>query len=384
MNSDTSGHVWPWSRGRNPLPKPATGAPSAAGEANEVDQALDLIAHMLRLIGSVPIGPDDAGVAAVRTLCEAWAQHVLSLTPPPDAPAAAPGRRKWASLRQFVELQRHAEQEQAARTLADVRQAVLTIAGAVRGSLVQERSDSRRLDSVVQRLQSAALGTSLDQLRDEVLGAAGELHEMARQRDERQLHLNERISELSSEIQVLSSQVQDLTELSIKDTLTGLLNRAGFDAAIRRTLLHSVPSGQPVSLALIDLDDLKWINDRHGHGVGDRALRALAESLQTICRGSDELARIGGDEFAVILPNATTKQAEHVAERFLHELWSRNLPVEEGVVRVSASIGVAEARQTDGPRSWMDRADQWLYRAKGMGKNRVLGEAAAATLEPPV
>jgi diguanylate cyclase (GGDEF)-like protein len=149
-------------------------------------------------------------------------------------------------------------------------------------------------------------------------------------------------------------------------------------------LLHTVPSGQPVSLALIDLDDLKWINDHHGHGVGDKALRALAESLQTICRGSDELARIGGDEFAVILPNATTKQAEHVAERFLHELWTRNLPIEEGVVHVSASIGVAEARQTDGPRSWMDRADQWLYRAKGMGKNRVLGEAAAAALEPPV
>jgi diguanylate cyclase (GGDEF)-like protein len=383
LNPNPSERAWPWSRGGNPSRKPASNAPVHGGGANEVDQALDLIAHMLRLIGRVPIGPDDARVAAVRVLCEAWAQHVLTLTPPPDAPASAPLHRTWGSLRQFVEVQRHAEQEHAARGLAELQQAVLNNAGAVRGTLAQERSDSRRLEVVVERLRSAALGTSLELLQDEVRASAGELQEMARERDERQQQLTERISELSTEIQVLSSQVHELTDLSIRDTLTGLLNRAGFDAAIRRTLLQVVPTGQPVSLALVDLDDLKWINDQYGHGVGDRALRALAESLQTICRASDELARIGGDEFAIILPNATTMQAEHVAERFLHELWSRNLPVEEGVVHVSASIGVAEARQTDGPRSWMDRADQWLYRAKGMGKNRVIGEATAGGSSSP-
>jgi diguanylate cyclase len=375
VNRNPSGRRWPWLRGSGRTPPDQADVVRLPEGADDVDQALDLIAHILRLMGGVPIVLDDPDVASMRAAYEAWARHMLSLTPPPGGSETQPRHRAWGALRQFVDVRRHAEQERAAQGLADLRQAVLTIAGAVRGSLAQEESAGNRLEVVIERLQSAAVDAPIERLREEAHSAANELVKLAGERVERQQQLGERVNELSQEVQLLSTRLEQLQEISTRDSLTGLLNRAGFDTAIRRALLQIVPTGQRISLALIDLDDLKWINDHHGHGVGDAAIRALADSLRTICRGTDELARIGGDEFAAILPNADPAQAANVAQRFLHELWNRNLPVEDGVVRVSASVGIAEALRTDGPRTWMDRADQRLYRAKSMGKNRVLGEA---------
>jgi diguanylate cyclase len=129
-----------------------------------------------------------------------------------------------------------------------------------------------------------------------------------------------------------------------------------------------------MTLALVDLDDLKWVNDTHGHAAGDAAIGVISKSLRATFRATDVLARIGGDEFAVILADVGETIAAKVAERFLHELWTHNLPVDDGVIRVSASVGIAGVHSADGPRSWVDRADRRLYRAKGLGKNRVVTE----------
>ena len=348
--------------------------------AEDFDSALDLVARMLRLIGEVPVLPDQPNLDVLRHTCETWARHLLTGTPPPgDAPAQA-AHRAWNDVRKFLVSRRHAEQEMVATSLADLRQAVVVIAEAVGGSLVHERADTHALLKAVGTLQLVAADGSLEDLRNEVRRAADQLHNLAAERDARQKELSDRVTMLSDQVQILVEEVRQAQQVGTTDAMTGLLNRAGYEAATRRELL-ALRTGHLLSLALIDLDDLKWVNDQHGHAAGDAAIRALADSLRATCRTTDYLARIGGDEFAVILMDADAQAAERIVGRFLQELWSRNIPVSTGSepIRVSASVGIAQAGSTDDLQAWTERADRWMYQAKGMGKNRVMGDASPPT-----
>jgi diguanylate cyclase (GGDEF)-like protein len=349
-----------------------------AVNADNLDPALDLVARMLRLIGDVPVLPDQPHLDALRHTCESWARHVLTGTPPPGTTPVQGGYRAWKAIGEFLVLRRHADQEVVATSLADLRQAVVVIAEAVGGSLVHEHADTDALLKAVGTLQLVAADGSLEELRNEVRRAADQLHNLAAERDTRQRELSDRVSLLSDQVQILVEEVRQAQQVGTTDAMTGLLNRAGYEAATRRELA-SLRAGHPLSLALIDLDDLKWVNDQHGHAAGDAAIRALADSLRTTCRTTDYLARIGGDEFAVILIDADAPAAERIVGRFLQELWSRNIPVSTGSdpIRVSASVGIAQAAPTDDLQAWTERADRWMYQAKGMGKNRVLGDGSA-------
>ncbi|HLZ27141.1 MAG TPA: GGDEF domain-containing protein [Chloroflexota bacterium] len=354
-------------------PGPSTGA-------EDFTPALDLVARMLRLIGEVPVLPDQPNLDVLRQTCETWARHVLTGAWPPGHTAAQDGHRAWKAVGDFLVLRRHVEQELVATSLADLRQAVVVIAEAVGGSLVHEHADTDALLKAVSTLQLVAADGSLEELRNEVRRAADQLHNLAAERDTRQRELSDRVTLLSDQVQILVEEVRQAQQVGTTDAMTGLLNRAGYEAATRRELLSLRP-GHLLSLALIDLDDLKWVNDQHGHAAGDAAIRALADSLRATCRTTDYLARIGGDEFAVILKDADAHAADRIVGRFLQELWSRNIPVSSGSdpIRVSASVGIAQAGPIDDVQAWTERADRWMYQAKGMGKNRVMGDGS-----PPV
>jgi diguanylate cyclase (GGDEF)-like protein len=352
----------------------------SAAPGEDLGAALDLLARLLRLIGEVPVLPDQPELGSLRTTCEAWARHILTRSPAPGKTVVPREQRAWKGVTQFLVERRHAEQEMIATSLADLRQAVVVIADAVRGSLVHEHADTDALLDAVGSLQLVASDGSLEELRNEVRRAADQLQTLANDRDTRQQELSDRVAQLSDQVQILVDEVREAQHAGMTDALTGLLNRAGFEAAARRGLGFVLPTGHVLSLALIDLDDLKWVNDHHGHATGDAAIRALADSLQTTCRTTDQLARIGGDEFAAILIDADASAAERIVGRFLQELWSRNIPVTSGSepIRVSASVGIAQARETDTLQVWTERADRWMYQAKRMGKNRVLGDGSPA------
>ena len=286
--------------------------------------------------------------------------------------------RRWWPFAQPLEPARAPQQEEPlARSQAELQQAILTLAEAVRGSVARERSDAVALEELVERLRTAAARQPLEDLRRSARRTAEHLLRLAAQREQRQQALADYVTNLSRQVQGLTADLQPVCEAAT-DAATGLLDRAAFELAMRRALHEGVPSGRRSSLVLMDLDDLSWINHRHGQAIGDAAIRALADSLRTVCRATDVLARVGDDEFAAILLDVGARQAELVAQRVLHELCSRALGVERAVLRVSASAGVATAQATDSPGIWMERADHWLDRAKGLGKNRVLSEVSTA------
>ena len=152
------------------------------------------------------------------------------------------------------------------------------------------------------------------------------------------------------------------------DFLTGLRNRRYLELDLERELFRVARYGRPLSLIILDLDGFKAVNDTHGHEVGDRVLKALARCLEEHLRQSDRAVRLGGEEFAVLLPETGLPQALRLAERLRRAVAALKVPPVEGL---SASFGVAQAGPTDSPLSLLRRADEALYRAKRAGKNRV-------------
>ncbi len=177
----------------------------------------------------------------------------------------------------------------------------------------------------------------------------------------------------------VSTVIGQLERAADTDYLTGLLNRRAFDLEFHEQLSRARRSGLPLSLAIFDLDHFKQINDRHGHAEGDRVLRGFAALLERELRRGDTLARVGGEEFAVVLFGVGLREAVAFAERIGHELAAgaaRAGEADDGardpVGSLSTSAGVAEVSdQAPDPAALMLVADRALYAAKAAGRRRV-------------
>ncbi|WP_168878906.1 sensor domain-containing diguanylate cyclase [Rhizobium sp. P28RR-XV] len=176
-----------------------------------------------------------------------------------------------------------------------------------------------------------------------------------------------------------SDLLDDLRQERDVDILTKVLNRRGFEE--RSEILFRRVSKIPLSLVLCDLDHFKSINDTYGHQSGDDVLRRFGQMLINEVRGSDLVGRIGGEEFAVLMPDTSEAEAVAIAERIrsaaennLHQV----LPVKRAT---TASFGVIERRAGENLRQMMGRADKLLYTAKSAGRNRVARENFSATVD---
>jgi diguanylate cyclase (GGDEF)-like protein len=162
--------------------------------------------------------------------------------------------------------------------------------------------------------------------------------------------------------------------LSTIDNLTGLFNRTFFFAAVEREIARSARSGRGFCLLMMDLDELKQINDRHGHFFGDRVLRGVGEVIRSGGRRIDTAARYGGDEFVVLLPETDPTGAYVLAEKIRLGVAELRVDVAGSILQPSISIGVVSYPE-DGRTSdeLMITADSSMYRSKRAGKNRVTG-----------
>jgi diguanylate cyclase (GGDEF)-like protein len=171
--------------------------------------------------------------------------------------------------------------------------------------------------------------------------------------------------------QSLSARSETLKHAALTDPLTGMHNRRYFDEALEAYLQEFGRIDRPVGLMVFDLDHFKQVNDTHGHDVGDDVLRAVGRCLKDMTRYHDVVARLGGEEFAVVAPNMDMDGLVRLGDRIRHGI--AGLPILAGNIRlrITSSVGLALWDGKESAEEFFRRADQQLYHAKKEGRNRV-------------
>jgi two-component system cell cycle response regulator len=178
----------------------------------------------------------------------------------------------------------------------------------------------------------------------------------------------------------LRDSVQSSMEMAVMDQLTGLHNRRFMDTRMGVMFNESAMRARSLALLVLDVDRFKSVNDSWGHDAGDEVLREFADRVRACTRGIDLVARMGGEEIVVVLPDTTLDAAQAVAERIRERVGAESFAIHNGsrTIPVTVSIGVASRRAGDAsPAEMMKRADEALYRAKADGRNRVIVANAA-------
>jgi diguanylate cyclase len=320
----------------------------------------DAFATMADILASSDVG-GAADVIAALERCQA------ALTADVAAEFVAPIARSCLESTRSIAIEarnRTAERRaQIAEIVAMVRETVRTMGG-------DQDSLQSTLTGSAERLGRLAEGDDLAVIQ---MRLRQEVARLTRITIERRAAWDRTVQEFGSRLAALETQLDRTRREAAMDSLTNIPNRRTFERTCAEWLS---PNRRAFVMAMIDVDNFKAINDRFGHVIGDRVLIAAAETLTRCVRSDDVVARVGGDEFAVMASSLTLAQAEGRfagVARAVQEACQAVIP--EGVA-TSISVGLAECSAGDTMRSLYERADSALYAAKRSGKGRVAAKAA--------
>ena len=243
------------------------------------------------------------------------------------------------------------------------------VLGAIGNSAAEATQYSKTLDSFSGKLTGQASG---DQIREAVTKVMNETRVMVQQNE----RLHKQLAKATEQLTEMRYNLDTIHKESQIDTLTEVGNRKYFDREIHRVVNEAAENHQPLSLLMIDIDYFKKFNDTYGHQIGDQVLRLVARTLVENLKGQDVIARFGGEEFCILLPQTTVIDAERVANALRARLSTKQLKrrsTNETLGSVTVSIGAAEICPFETSESLIGRADVALYKAKQTGRNRVVG-----------
>jgi diguanylate cyclase len=229
-----------------------------------------------------------------------------------------------------------------------------------------------KIETCAEKISKAGDIAELTDVLDEVMRETRYVQvNAARSRDELSA-MRSKVSETEQTVARLQIELSNASELVRIDALTGALNRKGLDEALEKEISRLNRQGGTLSLALLDVDNFKKLNDTLGHSAGDAALMHLSKVVKEAVRPQDMLARYGGEEFVVLLPNTPVEDAVAVMTRVQRELTREFFMNKNEKVLITFSCGVAEIKNAEGPDEALKRADAAMYMAKRAGKNRVI------------
>jgi diguanylate cyclase len=212
----------------------------------------------------------------------------------------------------------------------------------------------------------------LNQILDDVLRETRIVQTEALKSRDRMVEARQEVQDAELRIHSLEAKLQHMSELVREDQLTGSLNRRGLDDVFERETARSDRRGTPLCIAMLDLDDFKRLNDTFGHLAGDNALKHLVKITKDTLRSMDVIARFGGEEFLILLPETTIEAASATMTRLQRELTKHFFLHENDKVLITFSAGVALRKPNEDQTALVQRADKAMYQAKQTGKNRVV------------
>lgn len=183
--------------------------------------------------------------------------------------------------------------------------------------------------------------------------------------------LTEKVQKLESEGEQLRSRMQETQKQAYRDVLTGIPNRQAYEERIAEELARCRRYNSKLCMIVWDVDKFKAVNDDYGHAAGDRVLKVVAETLQAHIRETDFLARFGGEEFVLLLPETEREAARQVADKLRSTIEDTPFHFRDSRVPVTISGGIAELQKEENANQLFERADQSLYKAKQNGRNRI-------------
>lgn len=241
------------------------------------------------------------------------------------------------------------------------------------GSVAASTADYHdKLGGFSERIRHAGDITELNEVLDEVLRETKQAQAEALASRDRMLAAHREVQEAESKIKELEAKLQHMSELVREDQLTGTLNRRGLDDVFERESARADRRNTPLCVALLDLDNFKRLNDTYGHLAGDNALRHLAKVVKATLRSMDVIARFGGEEFLIILPETSIEAAELTMTRLQRELTKHFFMHDNEKLLITFSAGVALRLPNEDQTSMLARVDRAMYKAKQTGKNRVV------------
>lgn len=253
-----------------------------------------------------------------------------------------------------------------------MKELMLTFVEDLDGMAVSTGEFHDRIADYSQTIRDARSIADLNRLLQEVLQDTGHVQEQALRARDHLITARQEVEAAEQRILRLEQELQDVSGLVRVDQLTGALNRRGLDDLFARELVRTERSAQPLCVAMLDLDDFRQLNATYGHPGGDSALRHLVEVARTTLRASDAIARFGGEEFVLLMPDCTIFEASAAVTRVQRALAQRAVVHEDQRVFVSFSAGVALRQPGEAQDALIRRADLALYEAKKAGKNRVI------------
>ena len=251
-----------------------------------------------------------------------------------------------------------------------VRNDLGTLVKQLRSVIVSAGSDAEAFEGALNNFAKDVAAS--DDLKG-ISGLLGELIAETRSMQDSTHSLKGYFDETSQEIESLQVQLQAERKRAMSDPLTGLYNRAALFERLEAAVDESI-NGSPLSLIMFDIDHFKQVNDNHGHLIGDRVIRFVAETLRKNIKGRDTAARFGGEEFTVLLPDTPSSGAFAVAQTIRHIVEGAQLvrvDNKKPLGDITISAGVSTYRKDEGVMEFINRADQALYRSKREGRNRV-------------
>lgn len=213
-------------------------------------------------------------------------------------------------------------------------------------------------------------GLDTDGLKTIVAGLSGDIQGMRSVA----LELGRQLDDGRRDMERLREELVRARHEALTDTLTGVLNRKGFERAMAELMESYVTDNGPLSLLVVDIDYFKKVNDTYGHLLGDKVLRTIAQTMKQRLKGRDTVARYGGEEFVVVLPDTPAERAAMVAEQLRSAVENGKIRRSEGgepIGAVTISIGVTAYVPGESVSEFIHRADEAMYRSKREGRNRV-------------
>lgn len=230
-----------------------------------------------------------------------------------------------------------------------------------------------KIDVYKQKITETEDIVELNTLIDRMLEDTRSISFNIRQSREVLMETQQRVVESERLVQELTAKLEHVNEVAHEDFLTGTLNRRGMEQALDREFDRANRHGTSLSLAMMDIDHFKRLNDQLGHATGDKALVHLAKVIKESLRSTDVLARYGGEEFIIILPGTAENEAVDIMKRAQRDLTRNFFMLNNERVLITFSAGVAEREQDESAELLIPRADKALYRAKQAGRNLVMG-----------